>query len=61
EMEADGLVARRDFGEVPPRVEYSLTARGRSLEPVLLAMDAWAQKDGGRAEKGKVGFPLSRE
>ena len=43
EMEADGLVARRDFGEIPPRVEYSLTPHGRSLEPVLSAMHDWAE------------------
>ncbi|NNC71673.1 MAG: helix-turn-helix transcriptional regulator [Sphingomonadaceae bacterium] len=42
EMEADGLVARRDFGEIPPRVEYSLTPLGRSLDPVLAAMHDWA-------------------
>jgi DNA-binding HxlR family transcriptional regulator len=48
ELEADGLVQRRDFGEIPPRVEYSLTALGRSLEPVLMAMDAWAQKNAKR-------------
>jgi DNA-binding HxlR family transcriptional regulator len=52
EMEADGLVARRDFGEIPPRVEYSLTALGRSLEPVLMAMDEWAQKNA-RARRSK--------
>ena len=46
EMEADGLVNRKDFGEIPPRVEYSLTPLGRSLEPVLMAMDAWAQRNG---------------
>lgn len=51
EMESDGLVTRRDFGEVPPRVEYSLTARGRSLEPVLMAMDAWAVKNGGKVTR----------
>ena len=48
DMERDGLLTRRDFGEIPPRVEYSLTARGRSLEPVLMAMDAWAVKNGPR-------------
>ncbi len=42
EMEADGLVIRRDFGEIPPRVEYRLSALGRSLEPVLSAMEDWA-------------------
>src|SRR5690242_18981918 len=42
EMGATGLVARTDHGEIPPRVDYSLTALGRSLEPVLLAMHDWA-------------------
>jgi len=42
EMEIDGLVERRDHGEIPPRVDYSLTALGASLEPVLAAMDRWA-------------------
>jgi DNA-binding HxlR family transcriptional regulator len=43
EMEADGLVEREDFGEIPPRVEYRLTTLGRSLEPVLAAMHEAAQ------------------
>jgi DNA-binding HxlR family transcriptional regulator len=42
EMEGDELVERRDYGEIPPRVEYRLTPIGRSLEPVLLAMHEWA-------------------
>ncbi|MBB5517347.1 winged helix-turn-helix transcriptional regulator [Amphiplicatus metriothermophilus] len=42
EMEADGLVVRRDYKEIPPRVEYALTPLGRSLEPVLQAMHDWA-------------------
>ncbi|NMJ40996.1 helix-turn-helix transcriptional regulator [Roseomonas sp. JC162] len=41
ELEADGLVARKVFAEVPPRVEYSLTDRGRSLRPVILALKDW--------------------
>jgi DNA-binding HxlR family transcriptional regulator len=42
EMEDDGLVHREVYREVPPRVEYSLTARGRTLEPLLLQMNEWA-------------------
>jgi DNA-binding HxlR family transcriptional regulator len=46
EMEADGLIVRKDYGEIPPRVDYSLTERGRSLQPVLQAMEDWAQDHG---------------
>ena len=42
EMEADGLVLRTNYGEVPPRVDYALTPRGQSLQPVLAAMEKWA-------------------
>ncbi|GLK55186.1 DNA-binding HxlR family transcriptional regulator [Methylopila capsulata] len=41
ELEADGFVARKVFAEVPPKVEYSLTERGRTLEPVISALKAW--------------------
>ena len=41
QMEASGLVMRKVYAEVPPRVEYSLTALGGSLQPVLSAMHDW--------------------
>jgi len=41
ELEADGLVRREVFPVVPPKVEYSLTARGQSIRPVLESMYAW--------------------
>jgi DNA-binding HxlR family transcriptional regulator len=44
ELEEDGLVKRTVYAEVPPRVEYELTAFGRSLEPVLLGLKVWGQK-----------------
>ena len=40
-LEADGFIARHDFGEVPPRVEYSLTPMGRSLAKHLLTLGRW--------------------
>jgi DNA-binding HxlR family transcriptional regulator len=42
ELEADGLVERHDFSEMPPRVEYRLSSLGHTLEPILLAMHEWA-------------------
>jgi DNA-binding HxlR family transcriptional regulator len=42
EMEGAGLLSRTDYGEIPPRVDYTLTALGRSLKPVLEAMEQWA-------------------
>ncbi|MDE6369636.1 MAG: helix-turn-helix transcriptional regulator [Muribaculaceae bacterium] len=42
-LEADGLVDRKYYQEVPPRVEYSLTDTGRSLIPIILQLTEWAQ------------------
>lgn len=42
-LEAHGLVERQIFAEVPPRVEYSLTSAGRTLEPVLVALSRWGR------------------
>lgn len=43
ELEHHGIVRRHVYAEVPPKVEYSLTETGRSLEPVLLLMLEWGQ------------------
>lgn len=44
-LEADGLVKRTLYPEVPPRVEYSLTDTGRSLVPIIVQLTEWAQNN----------------
>ena len=41
ELEKDGLVSRKVFPVVPPKVEYTLTNRGKSLEDILRSLDKW--------------------
>lgn len=43
ELERDGIIHREIYKEVPPRVEYSLTDFGRTLEPVIMSMKAWGE------------------
>ena len=45
ELEADGLISRKIYAEVPPRVEYSITEKGESLFPILEMMCAWGEKN----------------
>jgi DNA-binding HxlR family transcriptional regulator len=53
------VIRRKVFTQVPPKVEYSLTARGKSLGPVLLAMGAWGTKNAARY--GTAGFLKKEE
>lgn len=51
ELEADGIVLRKQYTEIPPRVEYSLTDHGRELWPILHSLAHWAngeESDGTR-------------
>ena len=43
QLEADGIVSRMVYPEVPPRVEYSLTGIGESMRPILSAMETWGK------------------
>ena len=54
DMESNGLVTRTVYPEVPPRVEYSLTALGRSLKPILDAMWNWGENYKASVEIGRA-------
>jgi DNA-binding HxlR family transcriptional regulator len=41
ELERDGIIQRKVYAEVPPKVEYSLTVSGKTLKPILDAMHEW--------------------
>lgn len=43
ELENDGVIHREVYPEIPPKVEYSLTEFGRTLEPIILAMKDWGE------------------
>ncbi|WPD77198.1 helix-turn-helix transcriptional regulator [Dickeya fangzhongdai] len=51
ELEADGLVLRTVFAEVPPRVEYEITQKARGLGPTMEALTAWWQEYGSSVPK----------
>lgn len=44
ELEKDGLILRTEYPQVPPKVEYSMTEMGRSLQPVVKEMYLWISK-----------------
>jgi len=45
ELEKDGLISRKVFPVVPPKVEYKLSPRGKSLEYILRSLDTWGAND----------------
>jgi DNA-binding HxlR family transcriptional regulator len=44
DLEAHGIITKKSFAEVPPRVEYTLTPKGTDLFPILKQMSAWGDK-----------------
>lgn len=44
-LEADGLIDRKVYAQVPPKVEYALTDTGRSLIPLIMQLTEWAQQN----------------
>ena len=48
ELEADGLILRKEYPQIPPKVEYSLSPKGESLIPIMDAMCDWGYHNGDR-------------
>jgi DNA-binding HxlR family transcriptional regulator len=55
EMESDGIINRKLYPQVPPKVEYSLTPLGKTLKSVLTAMHNWAERHGAALQGRKRG------
>lgn len=51
ELEKDGIITRKIYNQVPPKVEYSLTKEGRSLRDILVAMSNWGNERVAREQK----------
>lgn len=51
ELEADGLIKRKVYPVVPPKVEYSLSPKGESLRPIIMALKAWGEENALPARK----------
>jgi DNA-binding HxlR family transcriptional regulator len=56
ELERNGLVKRVDYGEIPPRVDYSLTPLGQSLGEPVQALDRWAEQHFHQVEAARQAF-----
>lgn len=55
-LESDGLVSRKLYAEIPPRVEYELTPLGRSLLDVMMNLGEWASKHSAEISKARKQF-----
>lgn len=61
ELEEDGLVERKVYAQVPPKVEYSLSPLGRSMEPILQALKIWGDANLGLYGKPRTGATAARD
>lgn len=59
-LESDGLISRRIYAEIPPRVEYSLTESGKELMPYLNNLVEWALKNMKGIEKSRKEYEKER-
>src|SRR5580704_17603337 len=53
EMEADRIISRKVYPQIPPKVEYSLAPLGKTLRPVLNSMHLWAERHGAEVNRGR--------
>jgi DNA-binding HxlR family transcriptional regulator len=60
-LERDGLVIRRAFASIPPRVEYELSEMGASLREPLVALARWAEMRQGTIQEARAAYDRSRE
>jgi DNA-binding HxlR family transcriptional regulator len=60
-LEADGLVSRKAFAEIPPRVEYELTPLGESLVPLLKQLVTWADTNMGTIKRSRTTTQIFRQ
>jgi DNA-binding HxlR family transcriptional regulator len=61
ELEQDGMIDRKVYAQVPPKVEYSLSPLGRSMEPILLALKSWGDQNIGLYGKPKILGPEEQQ
>jgi DNA-binding HxlR family transcriptional regulator len=61
EFEAVGIVSRKAYAEIPPRVEYTLTDLGQTLGKPIEALSAWAVEHGAALEKNRARFTKAKE
>lgn len=60
-MEADGIITRTVYPEVPPRVEYALSELGESMRPIIMSMEAWDLTIKNRRNKSSKPVELLRQ
>jgi DNA-binding HxlR family transcriptional regulator len=61
ELEADGIVHRKQYNEVPPKVEYSLTPFGQSLNDALVPLCDWGEENMSRIEASRCAAESAQE
>lgn len=60
-LEADGLVERTIYAEIPPRVEYEISQMGRTLVPYLKSLSKWAKENMADIEKSRSRFRVKKD